>query len=124
MHWPGHISVGDIRGNSNGFMLGWREVEAMLYLTLKVDIKNLVLVNISACHSRVENINFIIFQRIVYLLALKLSGFKSWLIFRITWEDFLKLRYSSLTPLLPLSMNLGWGSSTDSFESFPGDSNM
>lgn len=81
-------------------MLGWREVEAILYLTLKVDIKNLVLVNISACHSRVENINYIIFQRIVYLLALKLSGFKSWLILRITWEDFLKLRYSSLTPHL------------------------
>ena len=40
---------------------GFLWVEAISYLTLKVDIKNLVLVNISARHSRVENINNIIF---------------------------------------------------------------
>lgn len=40
---------------------GFLWVQAISYLTLKVDIKNLVLVNISARHSRVENINNIIF---------------------------------------------------------------
>lgn len=98
---------------SDTWTLGWREVEAILYLTVKVDLQSLVLVNISAQHSGAASITMAPFRG-VYHLGPELSGFQSWLTLRI-------LIFFNSGVLASLPVNLRWGSRINHLESSPGD---